>query len=279
LDKNKLFGINPKSKKQALAIMSTKSVTSGLFMAFILFFFQKSFGQNQYIHDGVVRGDKSKKQVSLVFTGHEYAEGGWHILKTLEKNKVKASFFFTGDFYRNHDFEVLIKSLKNQGHYLGAHSDKHLLYCAWDDRSQSLIDRYTFSKDLLDNYSEMKRFGIEQEDARYFLPPYEWYNENISEWSGKLGFDLINFTPGPRTNADYTNPEMENYIGSEEILQTIWQCEYKDPNGLNGFIILIHIGVGEKRTDKFYELLPDLIKGLQKSGYEIVGLDQLLKQD
>jgi peptidoglycan/xylan/chitin deacetylase (PgdA/CDA1 family) len=247
-------------------------------LTFFFSLFQKSFCQNLYLMDGIVRGDTSKKQLSLVLTGHEYAEGGWEILKTLERTKVKASFFFTGDFYRNHEFESLIKALINHGHYLGAHSDKHLLYCPWGDRSQLLIDRYTFSKDLLDNYSEMKRFGIEQENAPYFLPPYEWYNENISEWTRKLGFQLINFTPGPRTSADYTDPEMENYVSSEEIMQTIRQCESKDPNGLNGYIILLHIGVGDKRTDKFYDRLPDLIKGLQKSGYEIVGLDKLLKK-
>ncbi|MCL6260223.1 polysaccharide deacetylase family protein [Aquiflexum sp. TKW24L] len=256
--------------------MKTKTSISCVLLALFLSLFQEVFSQNQYVLDGIVRGDTSKKQISIVLTGHEYAEGGWEILETLERNKIKASFFFTGDFYRNHEFEPLIKAIKNNGHFLGAHSDKHLLYCEWDDRSQLLIDRYTFSKDLLDNYSEMKRFGIEQENTKYFLPPYEWYNENISEWTRKLGFQLINFTPGPRTSADYTDPEMENYISSEDIMQSIWQCEFKDPNGLNGLILLIHIGVGEKRTDKFYKYLPDLIKGWQKSGYKIVPLETLL---
>lgn len=257
--------------------MKTNLVRFSLLMAFFLSFFKESHCQNQCLLDGIIRGDISKKQVSLVLTGHEYAEGGWEILETLERNGVKASFFFTGNFYRNHEFELLIKAIKNKGHYLGAHSDKHLLYCSWEERSQLLIDRYTFSKDLLDNYSEMKRFGLEQENAPYFLPPYGWYNENITEWTRKLGFQLINFTLGPKTNADYTVPEMENYRSSEEIMQTIWQSELKDPNGLNGFIIHLHVGVGEKRSDKFYKLLPDLIKGLQKSGYEIVGLDELLE--
>jgi peptidoglycan/xylan/chitin deacetylase (PgdA/CDA1 family) len=257
--------------------MKSKTIISGILVAFAISLFQESNAQNKYIMEGIVRGDSSKKQVSLVLPGHEYAEGGWEILKTLEKNKLKASFFFTGDFYRNPEFAALINTIKNRGHYLGAHSDKHLLYCSWEDRSQLLIDRYTFSRDLLDNYSEMKRFGIEQEDSPYFLPPYEWYNENISEWARKLGFQLINFTSGPRTNADYTDPQMENYISSEEIMQTVWQCEYKDPNGLNGYILLFHVGVGEKRTDKFYKHLPDLIRDLQKYGYQIVPLETLLE--
>jgi len=271
-----LFGIHPKGQKQALALMKTKRTFLGLFMAFLLSFYQESFCQNQYLYDGIVRGDRSKKQVSLVLTGHEFAEGGWDILKTLEKNKVKASFFFTGDFYRNHEFEKLIKAIKYHGHFLGAHSDKHLLYCSWEDRSQLLLDRYTFSRDLLDNYEEMKRFGIEQENTVYFLPPYEYYNERISEWTTKLGFQLINFSTGTRTHADYTEPSMSNYISSKEIYESIWDYEEKDPEGLNGFILLLHVGVGEKRTDKFYNCLPQLIDRLKKSGYQIVPLEILL---
>ena len=37
----------------------------------------------------------------MVFTGHEFAEGGNFIANTLQQQKIKASFFFTGDFYNN----------------------------------------------------------------------------------------------------------------------------------------------------------------------------------
>jgi peptidoglycan/xylan/chitin deacetylase (PgdA/CDA1 family) len=37
----------------------------------------------------------------LVFTGGDYADGGPHIRCVLRKRGVKASFFFTGDFYRD----------------------------------------------------------------------------------------------------------------------------------------------------------------------------------
>ena len=33
-------------------------------------------------------------------------------------------------------------------------------------------------------------------EAYLFLPPYEWYNQTISNWAKELGLTLINYTPG-----------------------------------------------------------------------------------
>lgn len=249
-----------------------------LLLSFILILSQAAslFAQSQRIQGAWVRGDTSKSELSLVFTGHEFAEGGWEILETLRTFQVKGAFFFTGDFYRNPDFAPLIKSLKDEGHYLGAHSDQHLLYCDWDKRDSLLVDKATFLHDLQRNYAEMAKFGVSKEEAPYFLPPYEWYNDSISHWTKEAGLQLINFSYGTRSHADYTEPGMPNYIGSQQILDSIWQFEKKSANGLNGFILLSHIGAGEKRTDKFFRLLPDLIKGLQMREYGIIPLYSLL---
>ena len=51
------------------------------------------FGQVSYEYGGIVRGDAREKALSLVFTGHEFAEGGDEILETLSQFDVKASFF------------------------------------------------------------------------------------------------------------------------------------------------------------------------------------------
>ena len=47
-------------------------------------------------------------------------------------------------------------------------------------------------------------------------------------------------------------------------------------SGLNGFILLIHIGAGPKRTDKFYNQLPKLLDWLKTKGYNLTTIDQLL---
>jgi peptidoglycan/xylan/chitin deacetylase (PgdA/CDA1 family) len=229
-------------------------------------------------HDGIIRGDTSGRRMSLVFTGGSFADGGAHIREVLRKEKVKAGFFFTGDFYRTAEFAGLIRGLAADGHYLGPHSDRHLLYCDWNDRNKTLVTREAFRADLLANYREMEKFGVARKDAPFFIPPYEWYNLDIAAWCRELGFVLFNFTPGTSSNADYTTPSMPEYKSSQEIYDRILAYEREDPDGLNGFILLVHIGTDPERTDKFYLKLEDLIKDLRTKGYALVRIDELLRR-
>lgn len=167
--------------------------------------------------------------------------------------------------------------MKNNGHYLGAHSNKHLLYCDWQKRDSLLVTKAEFDEDLIFNYNEMKHFGISRAEAKYFLPPYEWYNQKISDWTNEQQLQLINFSSGTRSNADYTFPELGKvYRGSEEIFKSITTYNESNKNGLNGFILLLHIGTDPKRKDKFYNKLGNLITYLQRNGYDLVRIDKLL---
>ena len=217
----------------------------------------------------IVRGDLARKEIHLVFTGHAYADGGERIRQILKKHQAPAHFFFTGDFYRDPTCKKLIKSLKRDGHFLGAHSDKHLLYASWEDRDSLLVSRETFIQDLAANYREMERFGIQRKAAGLFLPPYEWYNEKISEWTRDLGLTLINFSQGTGSNADYTTPDLgPRYRDSATIYDQILNYESSSESGLNGFILLLHVGTNPDRTDKFYELLDPLLVELEHRGYK-----------
>jgi len=71
---------------------------------------------------------------------------------------------------------------------------------------------------------------------------------------------------------------MPEYKSSREIYDRILAYEEKDPNGLNGFILLIHIGADPERTDKFYLMLEELIRDLKAKGYALVRLDELLRR-
>lgn len=230
-----------------------------------------------YDHGGTIRGDTAEKELALVFTGDSFAEGGEHIRQALAGHQAKGSFFFTGNFYRNADFQQLIKNLAADGHYLGAHSDAHLLYCAWENRDSLLVTPKEFEADLAANYRAMEKFGIAKARARYYLPPYEWYNEKVSAWAKEWGVTLVNFTPGTRSHADYTYPEMgTRYVSNEKIMESIWAYEKKNPAGLNGFILLIHIGTDPRREDKFYLRLDELLATLHEKGYRCKRIDELL---
>lgn len=226
---------------------------------------------------GIIRSRTDRKEMALIFTGGDFADGGAHIRGVLKDKGVKAGFFFTGDFYRSPEKRELIRGLIADGHYLGPHSDKHLLYCDWEDRSKTLVTRDEFRTDILANYKVMEEFGIRKEDAPFFIPPYEWYNDDIVKWARELGLVLFNFTPGTSSNADYTTPDMAEYLSSQTIWDRIWAWERRDPDGFRGFIMLIHIGTDPKRTDKFYLRLRDLLDELNERGYRPVRIDDLLR--
>jgi peptidoglycan/xylan/chitin deacetylase (PgdA/CDA1 family) len=218
-----------------------------------------------------------QKKMALVFTGDEFADDGKAIAAALQQHNLKASFFFTGRFYRNPAFKSIIKHLQQQGHYLGAHSDEHLLYNDWTVRDSLLVSRQEFLEDLHNNYNELQKLGIGKKEAPYFLPPYEWYNDTIAAWTAAAGLQLINYTPGTLSHADYTTPDARNYRSSETIYNSIINFEKESQHHLNGAILLLHIGTDAKRTDKFYHLLPQLLTYLKNRKYEVVRIDELLQ--
>jgi len=225
---------------------------------------------------GIVRGPKDKKQIAFEFTGDSFAEGGKTILDELAKHQAKASFFFTGNFFRKAEFKPLIERILKEGHYLGPHSDKHLLYCPWDGTKKTLITKDVFTDDLEKNLKAIEQFGVKRSQITHWIPPFEHYNSEISEWSRGMGLTLINFTSGTRSAADYTGDADKNFVPSKTIFDSIVKKEKDDPNGLNGFLLLLHTGVGPKRTDKFHERFGELLDYLQGKGYEFVRVDTLL---
>jgi peptidoglycan/xylan/chitin deacetylase (PgdA/CDA1 family) len=120
----------------------------------------------------------------------------------------------------------------------------------------------------------MEAFGIASGKAPFFLPPYEWCNCAVVDWGRQMGITTINFTPGIRSNADYTTPDMPNYRSSEQIMADLKQFESTDPNGLNGTIVLIHLGTAPQRTDKFYQKLDEFLEFLTKKGYVLSKLGE-----
>ncbi|MCX8160341.1 MAG: polysaccharide deacetylase family protein, partial [Candidatus Saccharicenans sp.] len=253
-------------KNRVLMLLALLAFLSGLLLAQDL----------TYNQGGVIRGPVDGKLVALVFTADFYGEGGEYILAELNRKGIKASFFLTGNFLRRPEFRSLVEAMVSEGHYLGPHSDRHLLYCDWQDRQKTLVTREEFLADLEANYAELAKFGVDRNRARYFMPPYEWYNQQIADWAAEAGAVVVNFTPGLITNADYTTPDMPGYRSSERIYRQLLDYEASSASGLNGFIILVHLGVAPDRTDPFYFRLGQLIDDLKDLGYSPVRIDELL---
>ena len=50
----------------------------------------------------------------------------------------------------------------------------------------------------------------------------------------------------------------------------------QQPIGLNGAILLIHVGTDPRRKEKLYHELKDIIQTMKKNGYSFRRIDELL---
>ena len=225
-----------------------------------------------YYQGGIVRTDPSLKRISLVFTAADKADGAASIRATLKRYGIKGAFFFTGEFFEK--YPGVVRDLLADGHYVGSHSYGHLLYAPWGKRDSLLVSREEFEADIRRSYEVMAPFGITSASAPLFMPPYEYYNATISSWARSMGLQLVNYTSGTYTNGDYTTPDMPHYYSSRFILDKLLSVEASE--GLNGHILLIHLGTDDARTDKFYTHLPHLIRTLRRRGYTFVPLQEAL---
>lgn len=220
----------------------------------------------------IVRIRPERKDIYLVFTADSLFNGIGTILRTLRREKVHGSFFLTGNCLRLPEHEAAIRALIREGHYVGGHSDAHLLYASWEDRHVSLVSPDSLKADLLKNAAELRRFGISPEASRWFLPPYEHYNRQSVNVLAAMGCRAVNYTPGTATPADYTLPSMPGYRSSRELLDRLYAFERRE--GLNGALLLIHPGVQPARTDRLFDRLGGLIRRLKALGYSFRSLKE-----
>ncbi|MCB9867817.1 MAG: polysaccharide deacetylase family protein [Phycisphaerales bacterium] len=226
-------------------------------------------------HGAIVRADASQPTIALIFTGGSYGEGANEILDTLKARGIHAGFFVTGDFLDDADRRASVRRMVREGHYVGPHSDSHPLYCAWEDRAHTLVTEAFFRADLERNIADLRKLGaLPRRQTVYFIPPYEWYNAEIAAWSRALGVVLFNFTPGSGSNRDWIPEGEKGFIPSADIAAGILAFERSVPDGLNGFLLLMHLG--SLRTDKMPPQLPALLDELHARGYRFVRIDKLL---
>lgn len=219
---------------------------------------------NVYDRGGIVRTNPAEKTITLVFTAHEDADGANRVVGILDKYGISANFFFTGHLFENNP--NLIRRIRQRGDYIGSHSYGHLQYIDWQRPDSMLVTKDEFTADLRKSYEVMSRYGITPGEAPYFMPPFEEYNESIASWAKQMGLQLVNYTPGTGSGMDYTTPDLAYYRPSKAIYDNIMKEERK--NGLNGHILLLHLGTSAARTDKFYDKYLDLtVKELLDKGY------------
>jgi peptidoglycan/xylan/chitin deacetylase (PgdA/CDA1 family) len=224
----------------------------------------------------IVRGPGDRRALAMCFTGHEFGEGLPTILDELQRRGAPASFFLTGEFLRRAPARPHVDRLVAAGHYLGPHSDRHLLYCAWTPDRRTLVTRAELAADLGANLEAIVACGVPRAGVRFYIPPYEHANEEIVAWSEGLGLVTVNRTAGTLSGADWTPRDDPRYRSTAAILESIYRREGEDDRGLNGFLLLLHVGAGPGRPDPFAARLGELLDFLGARGYALRRVDALL---
>lgn len=225
----------------------------------------------------IVRGPRVERRLALVFTADQYGEAAPAVLDALKARGLRASFFLTGRFLRDDRQRSTLARLKAEGHQVGPHSDAHLLYASWDRPPRLLVSRDAFRTDLEANLRTLERAGFARGSTRHFLPPYEHYTEEVARWTSDLGLTLVNLTPGTRSAADYMTDDDPHFVPAATIAASVLEAERTDPDGLSGFLLLMHLGAGPGRTrDHLSDHLPALLDELARRGYRFVRVDELL---
>lgn len=206
------------------------------------------------------------KTFHLIFTADSMFEGGEYALDLLRDRGIKASFFFTGNFLRDSLRNgAIVRRAISEGHYVGPHSDRHILLADWDEGRTTLVTPDSAVADMRANFALLAEYGVDTTASRILVPPYEWYNPSHIKAYRRAGYEPVSPTPGILTYRDYTTPDMPDYYDSDSIWRATMR--YEATKGMDGAIIILHLGTQDIRTDKFYHRLPALIDTLAARGY------------
>jgi peptidoglycan/xylan/chitin deacetylase (PgdA/CDA1 family) len=220
---------------------------------------------------------------ALTFDGGSFANAAGDILDTLASRGVRSTMFLTGEFIRRHP--QVVSRIAAEGHELGNHTLKHPRLTTYaDDRTQST--RYDVSRQTVINELEGAARVLADRTGLRFAPfwraPYGEYNRQICGWALEAGYIHVGWRPG-RTwsqNLDTNDwvPDAGNpaYKSPHEVFAKIVNIAAQ-PGGLNGGIILMHLGTERKsRSEQVHIILGRLIDTLRDMGYEPVTVSELL---
>ncbi len=191
--------------------------------------------------------DTEEKKIAISFDaawGDQYTEG---ILDILEKHNVKATFFLVGFWVDK--YPDMVKKIHDKGHDVGNHSSTH--------PHMSKLSREQIAQEL--NTTGDKIQKITGTKSILFRPPFGDYNNRLIETAKENGYHAIQW--------DVDSLDWKE-LGAQQVVDRVTR------NVKKGSIVLFH-----NNAKYVLEYLPLVIEKLQKEGYKIVPISQLIIKD
>ena len=166
------------------------------------------------------------------------------VLNTLKNENVKAVFFITGPYLKDH--AELVERMVKEGHSVGNHTVNH--YSMPDLEDEKIKDEV-----IKLHTAVYEKFGYEM---KYFRPPKGEYSQRTLALTKNMGYTTVMWSFAYEDWDEKAQPSEED--AKEKIISNIH----------NGEIMLLHSTSKTNMT-----ILPDVIKTIKEMGYEFKDLD------
>ena len=199
---------------------------------------------DEYITNNV---QTEENKVALTMNCAWNAEDIDTILKILEENNAKITFFMVGDWIDK--YPEAVRKICDAGHEIGTHSDTH-----------PHVNNLSYEENIKEiEKSNDKIEKITGTRTNLYRTPYGEYNTTVIKAAQDKGYYTIQWS---LDTLDYTG------ITGEEMWNRI-----KDKIG-SGDIILMHNG-----TEHTANSLGMLLQNIKKKGLEVVKVSELIYKD
>lgn len=197
-------------------------------------------------YGGVYLGDTSQNKIYLTFD--EGYENGYtaKILDVLKDNNVKAIFFITGPYLKEH--EDLVRRMVEEGHEVGNHTVHHPSLPSLDDKK--------IEEEILGLDEDF--YNIFGKKMKYLRPPKGEYSERTLAITKQLGYTNLFWSFA------YDDWHRDKVRGKEYAYEKVIN------NLHNGAVILLH-AVSKDNADA----LDMIIKEARKKGFEFGDVNEL----
>lgn len=224
----------------------------------------------------IERGNPASKNIALTFDGGSDDNHTREILSILQEQQLKCTLFLTGKFIERHP--ELVKEIVSLGHEIGNHTYHHphlTTYTA--DHQQQLRPGITreFVQAQLYKTDSVFHALTGSKLKPYWRAPFGEYNEQILTWAAEAGYLHIHWTGSFDTHDWVTDETSELYHTPEEVFEQVMKLERTNPDGLNGVIVLMHLG-SQRLENHIFEILPRLIQEVRARGYTFSNISGLL---
>ncbi len=191
--------------------------------------------------------ETQEQKVAISFDAAWGADKTEQILQICEEYGVKATFFLVGFWVDEHP--ELVQKINESGFEIGTHSNTHPDMTKLSAENQKL--ELTTSIEKIEKITNKK--------VELFRAPYGAYNNSLIEQADGLGLKTIQW--------DVDSLDWKGLSAQDITIRIV-------NNAKNGSIILCH-----NNSEHILDALPMILDRLQKKGYTITNIGNLVYQD